>query len=191
MSSMIYMDSMRAAQLTETITKEQKWGPRAARGAVLRAVRLEGACQASTIFMKNSTIIAHRIQRAHLLAQAATLPVFVPPPLRQPAPQPELPPFVANYKADDNLNMATVMSKSMWAATNPGYVLRDGSMLMSEARDAYTWDESAIKLMRAAGEFSTTHHKRRDAFAAYVEAAARAHQRLGGRHATPATSSKK
>ena len=42
MSSMIYMDSMRAAQLTETITKEQKWGPRAARGAVLRAVRLEG-----------------------------------------------------------------------------------------------------------------------------------------------------
>ncbi len=41
-----------------------------------------------------------------------------------------------------NLDMA--ISRSIWAAANPGYVFREGSELKSVAKSDYTWDEQEV-----------------------------------------------
>lgn len=59
--------------------------------------------------------------------------------------------------------------------------MRDGPSMTSSTKAAYAYDAEAVAFMRAQGMFSSQHHKRRDEFSQYVEAAARAHHQLGSR----------
>eukprot|EP00775_Hariotina_reticulata_P011659 gene11659-11802_t len=135
-----------------------------------------------------------RIQRQYLEKEAAAgrLQVWVPA-------QPEvhktlletvgLPQYTSTYKQDPELCLATSMSKNMWTS-NPGYVLRDGPHMTSATHQDFAWDEQAVAFMKAQGEFGKQHHRKRDEFVMYVEAAARAHHQLGGRPSAVAATKK-
>lgn len=76
---------------------------------------------------------------------------------------------------------AEELTRHLWGAANPGFVDRDGARLVSATRADYAWDAEAVAFMRAAGEFSQAHHRRRDEFVDYVEKAIRTGHRLGRR----------
>jgi hypothetical protein len=41
-------------------------------------------------------------------------------------------------------NFDLILSRSIWATSNPGYVFRDGRKLRSVAKHDYVWDEDEV-----------------------------------------------
>jgi len=107
----MYMDNIRTQALTETIGKE------------------------------------HSIHKKHFkqMEEEGKLPKPVTP-LTQKQTMSELectrmPEFFNTLMQDPEQKMLTRMSSSMYAASNPGYLLRDGLKTISVAKKDYVWDQ--------------------------------------------------
>ncbi|GAB4818856.1 hypothetical protein N2152v2_005902 [Parachlorella kessleri] len=64
------------------------------------------------------------------------------------------------------------ISRSVWRSMNPGYVER-ACHFQSVSHSEYAWKEGDVQQMKKQGELESTHHRKRDEFTRYVEAAAR------------------
>lgn len=65
------------------------------------------------------------------------------------------------------------ISRSLCSTVAGGAASGTCAYSTSSARDAYRFDAAAVAAMKAGGELSAEHHRRRDAQTAYLEAAAR------------------
>jgi hypothetical protein len=57
-----------------------------------------------------------------------------------------MPEFFNTLMQDPEQKMLTRMSSSMYAASNPGYLLRDGLKTISVAKKDYVWDQEEVRL---------------------------------------------
>mmetsp|Transcript_31218 Transcript_31218/g.80125 ORF Transcript_31218/g.80125 Transcript_31218/m.80125 type:complete len:160 (-) Transcript_31218:22-501(-) len=139
----MYMDNIRTQALTETIGKE------------------------------------HNIMKSHFrkLEQEGKMPKpLTPPSMEQTMSELEstqMPQFLTTLMDDPEQKMLARMSSSMYAGSNPGYLLRDGVKTVSIAKKDYVWDQEEVDFMREQGELHKTHHMRKTDQSAYVEARAR------------------
>ena len=65
------------------------------------------------------------------------------------------------------------ISRSIWGTLSAGAASGACTYQTSRSRTDFSYSEAAVQAMRTAGELDSTHHRRRDAHAAYVEACAR------------------
>lgn len=77
------------------------------------------------------------------------------------------------------------ISRSLWATLSAGGASGRGTYASRSQAD-YAYRADAIQAMRERGELDATHHRRRDAHSAYMEASARDAALRRGGHAKPA-----
>ncbi|PNH09616.1 hypothetical protein TSOC_003743 [Tetrabaena socialis] len=95
-----------------------------------------------------------------------------------------IPEHVTTLKHDPEAALSLSISKHQQAASNPGYIVRDGPRMASVMKKDYIWDEEEIQLMKEQGMLDKKFNRRRDEFVDYCEATARM------RHLTKGPSSK-
>ncbi len=73
------------------------------------------------------------------------------------------------------------ISRSLWGTLTAGAASGRADTFTSRSKADYSYSPEAVTAMQQAGELNSTHHRRRDGHAAYVEACARDHLlRRGG-----------
>lgn len=96
-----------------------------------------------------------------------------------------IPSHVMTTKMNPELNMGMSLSQSMWAASNPGYILRDGNAIKSTSKADYVWDQEEIDFMKAQGQLDKTFNRKRDDFSQYVEASSKMNMLIKGNNHGP------
>lgn len=84
-----------------------------------------------------------------------------------------VPQHVTRTLEDAESAMANTISKGIYGASNPGYIVRDGSKLAGTTHKDFAYDEEEIAYMKQQGFLDKTHNRRRDEFVMYVEAHAK------------------